>query len=734
MAALQAAFHSGDPEAIRAADVKVIAFGLRQMAELRMVEGSFPQAIELYRQSIDFEDLPQSHLRLALTYLQVKKPDSAMEEAEKARFSDPENPLAWRLEGSAFMQRKDYKKAAEALAHSLKLKGDPETAYNLGLCFLADHNPQRAKLVFSDIVRNAGDSAEVHLMLGRAYRDEEYYDDADREFRRAIAIDPKTPHSHYYLGLLILIRNQWSPTAEARELILDELKLNPNDAVSNYLAGMFAAGDHKYDASDRYLRLAANSFPDWPEPPLYMGLNAYGRGDYKNAELLLRQAITLTGKDEARGAYQIRRAYITLGRILLLTGRKEQSESYFKKSRELLDTALASSQQQVASIISSEGGSVGMGAVMPLVQKKQEEQTEADTYFGNPADHIDVKSLDKLPPEQRQQAETEENYLRKILGSSFNDVGTSDAREQKFVQALKDFQQAERWNPQIPGLERNLGVAAFKVGNYSEAARTLSPIVNANPQDAPARAMLGLSYFSSQDFKDAAKTLVQLGDSALNDPGLGYPYAASLAKSGQFKPAGEVLTRLEQQQSPADTLLLIGQTWSEIGDYAHSIDTLHRALALNPGLPRAHLVAGLACINADHMADAEKEFKAELAVDPANVEAKYHLAYVYLLESQPDVAEPLLREVIAADPQHADAQYQMGKVMLEKGKVQEAVPYLEQAERLSPDKDYVHYQLQTAYRRESRLQDADRELQLYKEAKARKREQTLPQPSQPNQN
>lgn len=733
LTALHTALQSGNSETIRNADLKLIALGLRQMAELRMVEGGFPQAIDLYQQSINYEDLPPSHLRLALAELQIKKYDDAIAETQKTIFSDPGNALAWRLQGSAWMRLKDYKRAEESLAHSLKLSGDAETAYNLGICFLLDKRKDKAQLVFQDIIKNVGDTGQVHLLIGRAYRDENYNQDAEREFRRAIAVDPKTPHAHYYLGLLLLMRNEWFPTPESRQLITAELQRDPDDPTSNYLAGMFAMNDKNFVESDRHLLIAQKSFSDWPEIPLYMGLNAYAQNDNTKAEALFRQAIALTGNDESRGAYQIRRAYIAMGRILLLKGEKEESEKYFDKSRQLLKAALAESQQSVANTIASQGGTVGMGAVMPLVDKKQEGAAEGETYFGTAADHIDVKALDKLPPEQRQQAQDEENYLRQILGSSFNDVGTSEAREQKFVQALKDFQQAERWNPAIPGLERNLGVAAFKVGNYPEAVRTLSVVVASNPQDAPARAMLGLSYFSSHQFKDAAKTLAQL-DSALDDPGLGYPYAASLVKLGEFKPAGEVLTRLEQKQLPSDTLLLIGQTWSEMGDYAHSIETLHHALALNPGLPRAHLVAGLACINADHMGDAEKEFKAELAIDPANVEAKYHLAYVYLLESQPDAAEPLLREVIAADPQHADAQYQMGKVMLEKGKVQEAVPYLEQAERLSPDKDYVHYQLQTAYRRESRLQDADRELQLYKEAKARNREQTLPQPSQPNQN
>jgi hypothetical protein len=56
------------------------------------------------------------------------------------------------------------------------------------------------------------------------------------------------------------------------------------------------------------------------------------------------------------------------------------------------------------------------------------------------------------------------------------------------------------------------------------------------------------------------------------------------------------------------------------------------------------------------------------------------------------------------------------------------VAHLEAAARALPQSDYVHYQLQAAYRKESRTAEADRELQIYKELKAKNRELTVPRP------
>ena len=62
--------------------------------------------------------------------------------------------------------------------------------------------------------------------------------------------------------------------------------------------------------------------------------------------------------------------------------------------------------------------------------------------------------------------------------------------------------------------------------------------------------------------------------------------------------------------------------------------------------------------------------------------------------------------------------------MLEEGKTEEATEHLEAAAKLDPDDAFVHYQLQVAYRRAGRTEDANRELQRYKDIKASKRGST----------
>ena len=237
------------------------------------------------------------------------------------------------------------------------------------------------------------------------------------------------------------------------------------------------------------------------------------------------------------------------------------------------------------------------------------------------------------------------------------------------------------------------------------------------------RAMLGVSYFATDHYSEAARTFAPLGAQGTKDSATGYAWAASLTHLGDMKQATNVLDSFESQPRPNETLLLIGQLWTQIGDYTRAMSTLQRALQADPTLLTAHFYLGLTNIHAQHWPEAAKEFEAELSLSPRNPDAEYHLGFVDLQQAKTDEALKLFLTVIADHPDYANAQYQAGKVLMDRGKLADAVGHLEAAARLSPETDYMHYQLQAAYRKENRAADADRELAIYKELKAKAREQ-----------
>ena len=114
-------------------------------------------------------------------------------------------------------------------------------------------------------------------------------------------------------------------------------------------------------------------------------------------------------------------------------------------------------------------------------------------------------------------------------------------------------------------------------------------------------------------------------------------------------------------------------------------------------MPKAHYFAGQADILWEHWSDAAAEFTGELALVPADPDAKFNLGFVALQQSKTEEAAELFRQILVLHPDHAKTQYELGKMLLDRGQVKEAIEHLEAAARLSPQADYVHYQLQAAY-------------------------------------
>ncbi len=732
--AANAARVSADPEQVALANQRLIGLSLREMGQLRLLESAYPQAVELYRRSLDFEDLPDTRIDLAIAELQAGRLNDAIADSDQALAADSNNPRGYLVRGRALMRKQEFAKAAQALSHAVRLKPDIESLYSLGICLLATtdaKDKQRAAVVFQKMIDLAGDSGSLHVLFGRAYRDAEDMRASIRELQRAIQLDPRTPHAHYFLGLARLSLNEWKPTPEARAELLKEVEYYPRDFLANYMVGFIASSERQYAEAERYLMVASEVNPNWPEPWLYMGLNAYAQGDMKRAEEMLRKAVLLTGADESRSNYQIRRAYVDLGRILTNSGRTEEADVFLAKARELQNKTMEQSQQSVASVALA-GGAGAAAAIVPLNPQHESEAAPLLPGGTDPFARVDASVMARadLTGKQRSIADLQENRLRAILGVSFNDLATSEAVRGQFVEALSHYQEAEHWDATIPGLPKNLGECAFRAGNYPEAIRGLSKSLQENPADAPVRAMLGMAYFATDKYSDAAKTFSPLGPRGMQDSAVGYAWAASLARTGDLKNAAEVLEQYEKGNLPGDTFLLAGQLWTEIGDYAQAVSVLQRALQSNASLPKAHYYSGLAYIRWEHWPEAAGEFQAELALTPTDSDAKYNLGFVFLQLSKVDEALDLFQQVVAAHPDYANAQYQLGKILLDRGQVKEAVAHLEMAARASPGTDYVHYQLQAAYRKDSRTADADRELQIYKELKEKSRERATAPPIQ----
>jgi tetratricopeptide (TPR) repeat protein len=572
---------TGTPEDVAKASKAVIALGLAEFADLRSIQGALPASIALYRQGLAYEDSPRMHFWLALTYNSAGHVDEALQETAAILALDPKDASAWNLQGKLLMQKQKYHEAAASFDKSLGLRMDMEAAYTMASALLLAKETEKAAVVFRQMGEMANGSASMRIMAARAYEGAGLNTEAEREYKAALTTpDAARVHAHYFLGLFYLTHNQWESTPQIVEEFQREVELNPTDFFGNYFLGYLASAAKNYDESDKYLKIAAAARPDWPEPPLYRGLNAYGRGDDRQAEALLRNAIKLTGSDEARNDYQIRRAYFTLGRILIRKGLKDEGTRDVERSKEM-ETHLVVKARQQQALDSRHTGGVAQISSDPSSAAPKPISLDV---VGDPSAPVSPAVLAKadLEPELVTRLESTEKQLRLVLGRAYNDLGTSLARQREFAPALKEFQSAEHWNPNTENLMRNIGMAAYRAGNFKESARALKLAVVANPEDQRAQGLLAMSLSLNGDYTGAASTFDRLGDLTLADPDMAYHWAQSLVKTNQRAQAKAVLVKMSRLQVPYEVLVKSCKLYGDMGDTFNAQACNAKAKSLAP--------------------------------------------------------------------------------------------------------------------------------------------------------
>ncbi|MBZ5527353.1 MAG: tetratricopeptide repeat protein [Acidobacteriia bacterium] len=612
---------TGDPAAIGRASERVIAAGLAGIASIRLNEKAYEEAAQLCRESMEYEDTAETRVELAIIGFKTKKTKEALKQAAAAIEKDPRNALAWNIKGEALLQNKDYGGGAEALERSLELHRDAESHYALGIAYAGLGEQQKAAESFRQMLELTGEHGWSRVLLGRAYQERQLNEEAEREFRTALRLDPGTPNANYFWAITLLQANEWNPTEEGKAHLREELRLNPRHFLATYLLGFFATNEKNFAEAEKYLHLAAELNPSLPDVWLYLGLSAQGRGDGASAQADFRKAIALAARSGgAEEHLAVRKAYFGLGRMMLAAGKRKEGEELLQKARELQLIEQAATQRKVAAMNARSGAGVG-GAVVPCLPEAEEKNVFS---AAPPA----ARSL-------RKPAGDAEKNLREILGASFNDLATAEALEEKYGLAYRHYREAERWVPRMPGLRRNLGLAAYFSGEHAQAIRLLSIVLQQTPGDEQARGLLGLEYWETGDFASAVKTLRPMPAHALQDAQLGYAWASSLAQAGNGKEAAGALERYEKSATNLRTedRLRAGKLWEELGATERALNSFRQALLADPENGPAQLEA------------AAKENPGSLALHLALEEALRKAGRVEEADRQHALAEALRKRL-----------------------------------------------------------------------------------------
>lgn len=190
-------------------------------------------------------------------------------------------------------------------------------------------------------------------------------------------------------------------------------------------------------------------------------------------------------------------------------------------------------------------------------------------------------------------------------------------RQNRLVEAEKQYLAALQADPHHPGALNGLGVACIQGGRIEEAAEFFRRAVAAAPQDIVNRYHLGLTLArlgrneeAASEFEAAVKLKPEFADALLNLGNVNLMLARYDEAARRF---GEALA--VRPFFPA-ALTGLGDALSVLGRHAEAQGAFEKLLAIDPKNPGAHFGTGTVMKQLGRFGDARRAFERAVALSP----------------------------------------------------------------------------------------------------------------------
>jgi tetratricopeptide (TPR) repeat protein len=571
----------------------ILAAQYRTLTRINAALGNRERVLETAEKAAVYQSQDSALLiELATAYLEAAQFDKALDPLLKAAQLQPNDPDVHRTLGKTYFALGNYEKSASALETAVKLApNDFNSSFTLAIAYLQQRQFTAARNVFDRMISQFGEQPQIHIAIGRAFREAGRLPEAIEEFKRAVALDSKFPGAHYNLGLANLLNEGGAAVANAEEEFKIELVANPNDFFSNYYLGITYIFQRKWEPAIDFLRTASRIQPNNPDPYFQLGQAYQELQKHDQAIDVLKKAIDLN-PDLAHNKFQVTTAHYRLAQSLLQSGQTEAGRKELQVASELKARAF-----EMAQSLSSKQSPMGASRVT----------AENDQTPSLPGATV----TDSLDQKTRSALEANEAHLTKIISALHNSLGLVQAGQRNFAGAAIEFRLAKRWNPQQAGLDYNLGLAYFRSELYKEALAPLESEIKANPANVQARWLLGLSYFKTGEYSKAAEHLNDVLNSESTNVELWYALSSSLIRQQQLDVAQNAIERMTVLTGTtprlADARYELGKALLQKADAGGAVSNLEIAVKLVPENALFHYELGRAYTAAGRRDEAKRE-------------------------------------------------------------------------------------------------------------------------------
>ena len=149
------------------------------------------------------------------------------------------------------------------------------------------------------------DSPHMHVLIGDVYRQKHQWDDAETEYRKAMALDPTSHGARLNLGIVLFTELKTDEALAVAESLLVEA---PDDPETNMLAGEILVQEHRFQEAEPYLSRCQNLGPDLV-PHLHVLLGQVYAATNRVPAAISEYKLGLMSDEDGSIHYQLARLY-----------------------------------------------------------------------------------------------------------------------------------------------------------------------------------------------------------------------------------------------------------------------------------------------------------------------------------------------------------------------------------------------------------------------------------------
>lgn len=313
-------------------------------------------------------------------------------------------------------------------------------------------------------------TAEMHAGKGAQLMLAQSFTEAQAEFERALALDPKLARARVQLGACLFAQGLNDLARREFERVQREAGESP--AVEYYLGRLDLLSNDHAGAIRRLTTLAAD--PAYPQASFYLGMAYVSSGDMKSGLRWLEQAAKLNPRD-FRVHYRLARAYT-------LAGRAADAEREFKLYNEFTDEQKRTETlvRDCSTALASQPVELARETCKRMLDPNDPEKLVLlGQLFGSAG-----KFADAIAPLERA------TQLDRLSFEAWHNLGLSYFRLERYKEARLPLERAAELHPDFFGTVNLLGATLYMLGDDAAALPVLERAHRLEPNDRQVAAVL----------------------------------------------------------------------------------------------------------------------------------------------------------------------------------------------------------------------------------------------------